>query len=106
MDSLEDNHVSGRILHTMRSNAFMMLIIGSVAVLMLAGMVLSAKRGRGGPEFADQTWTVNESMDSELQHNPVYETSAENKFQQLSDVGYSPEAARAILESEDILRNR
>ena len=45
-------------------------------------------------------------MDSELQHNPVYETSAEKKFKQLSDVGYSPEAARAILESEDKMRNR
>ena len=106
MDSLEDDHVSGKILHSMRSNAFMILIIGSVAVLMLAGIVLSAQRGRGRPEFADQSWAFDESMDSELQHNPVYETSAEKKFKQLSDVGYSPEAARAILESEDKMRNR
>ena len=69
-------------------------------------MVLSAQRGRGRSEFADQSWAVYESMDSDLQHNPVYETSAEKKFKQLSDVGYSPEAARAILESEDKMRNR
>jgi hypothetical protein len=36
----------------------------------------------------------------------LYGASEDNKFQQLSDVGYSPEAARAILENEDRMRNR
>jgi hypothetical protein len=90
----------------MRSNAFMILIISSVTALLLAGMVLTAQRGRGRPGFADQTWAVEDSMNSKLQHNSVQGTSAENKFQQLSDVGYSPEAARAILDSEDRMRNQ
>jgi len=106
MDSLEDDYVSGKILHTLRSNAFMMLIIGSVTVLMLAGIVLTAQHGRRRSEFADQTWAVDESMNSGPQHSPLYGASEDNKFQQLSDVGYSPEAARAILENEDRMRNR
>ena len=84
----------------------MMLAIGSLTVLMLAGMVLSARRGRGRMVFSDQTWAVDESMSSESQNSQMHIASPETKFQQLSDVGYSPEAARAILESEDKMRNR
>ena len=45
-------------------------------------------------------------MSSESQNSQMHIASPETKFQQLSDVGYSPEAARAILESEDKMRNR
>jgi len=106
MDSLEDDFVSGRLLHTLRSNAFMILVIGSMTVLMLVGMVLSTRRGRGRLDFSDQTWAVDESLSTVSQPNFESEASEENKFQQLSDVGYSPEAARAILESEDRMRNQ
>jgi len=103
MDSLEDDHVSGRILHTMRSNAFMILIISSVTALMLAGMVLSVQRGRGRPEFADQTWAVNDAMRSEAPQAPP---AVEKQVRDLSDLGYSPEVAQAIVENEERARRR
>ena len=103
MDSLEDDHVSGRILHTMRSNAFMILIISSVTALMLAGMVLSVQRGRGRPEFADQTWAVDDAMRSEAPQDPP---AVEKQVRDLSDLGYSPEVAQAIVENEERARRR
>ena len=103
MDSLEDDHVSGRILHTMRSNAFMILIISSVTALMLAGMVLSVQRGRGRPEFADQTWAVDDAMRSEALQDPP---AVEKQVRDLSDLGYSPEVAQAIVENEERARRR
>jgi hypothetical protein len=103
MDSLEDDHVSGRILHTMRSNAFMILIISSVTVLMLAGMMLSVQRGRGRPGFTDQTWAVDDAMRSEAPQDPP---AVEKQVRDLSDLGYSPEVAQAIVENEERARRR
>ena len=101
MDSIEDNQVSGKILHTLRSNAFMTLIIGSLTVLMLAGMVLSTRRGRGRNDLADQTWSVEESMHSEPS---LSSETPEKQVRDLSDLGYSPEVAKAIVETEERAR--
>ena len=101
MDSIEDNQVSGKILHTLRSNAFMTLIIGSLTVLMLAGMVLSTRRGRGRSDLADQTWSVEESMHSEPS---LSSETPEKQVRDLSDLGYSPEVAKAIVENEERAR--
>ena len=101
MDSIEDNHVSGKVLHTLRSNAFMTLIIGSLTVLMLAGMVLSTRRGRGRSDFADQTWSVEESMHPDSSLTPE---TPEKQVRDLSDLGYSPEVAKAIVENEERAR--
>ena len=106
MDSLEDDRVTGRLLHTLRSNAFMTLMLASVTALLIAGMVLSARRERIGLHVSDQTWAVENSLSTDSQSSTSREESEEEKFQQLSDVGYSPEAARAILNSEDELRNQ
>ena len=101
MDSIEDDRVSGRILHTLRSNAFMTLIIGSLTVLLLAGMVLSSQRGRGRYELTDQTRSVEESMRSGSSHAL---NTPEKEVRDLSDLGYSPEVARAIVENEEKVR--
>ena len=106
MDSLEDDRVTGRLLYTLRSNAFMTLMAASVVVLLLAGVLISSRRSRVGIDFSDQTWAVEDSLTDETKYSPVIAVDEEDKFQQLSDVGYSPEAARAILESEDRIRNR
>ena len=106
MDSLEDDRVTGRLLYTLRSNAFMTLMAASVVVLLLAGVLISSRRSRVGIDFSDQTWAVEDSLTNETKYSPVIAVDEEDKFQQLSDVGYSPEAARAILESEDRIRNR
>ena len=103
MDSLEDDYVAGKILHTMRSNAFMILIISSATVLMLAGMVLTAQRGRGRLGFADQTWAVNDAMQSEA---PLDPPAVEKQVRDLSDIGYSPEVAQAIVENEERARRK
>ena len=106
MDSLEDDRVTGRLLYTLRSNAFMTLMAASVVVLLLAGVLISSRRSRVGIDFSDQTWAVEDPLTNETKYSPVIAVDEEDKFQQLSDVGYSPEAARAILESEDRIRNR
>jgi hypothetical protein len=83
----------------------MTLIISSLSVLMFAGMVLTSRRRGRRHEFADQTWSVEESMHSGESFESAVPEERERKIRDLSDVGYSPEAARAILESQGSQRN-
>ena len=102
MDSLEDDRVTGRILYTLRSNAFMMLMLGSVAVLLIAGLMMSARQDRAKIRVEDQTWSVEETM---REVSPAAE-STEQQVRDLSDLGYSPEVAQAIVENEERARSR
>jgi len=102
MDSLEDDRVTGRILYTLRSNAFMMLMLGSVAVLLIAGLMMSARQDRAKIRVEDQTWSVEETM---REVSPAVE-STEQQVRDLSDLGYSPEVAQAIVENEERARSR
>ena len=100
MDSLEDDRVTGRILHTLRSNAFMTLMIASSAVLLLAGMMMSARKGHSRILMEDQTWSVEETMRDTVE---VVEDT-QQQVRDLSDLGYSPEVAQAIVENEERAR--
>ena len=102
MDSLEDDRVTGRILYTLRSNAFMMLMLGSVAVLLIAGLMMSVRQDRAKIRVEDQTWSVEETM---REVSPAVE-STEQQVRDLSDLGYSPEVAQAIVENEERARSR
>jgi len=102
MDSLEDDRVTGKLLYTLRSNTFMTLMIASITVLLLAGVMMSAHRGRSRFLIEDQTWSVAETMVNKVE-------SVEDTLQQvrdLSDLGYSPEVAQAIVDNEERARRR
>ncbi len=62
-----------------------------------------SQRGRGRPEFADQTWAVDESMRSETSLEPP---TIEKQVRDLSDLGYSTEVAQAIVDNEESARLR
>ena len=102
MDSLEDDLVTGRLLYTLRSNAFMTIMAASVVVLLLAGMVISARSGRSRLHMEDQTWSVEQTMSNTVE--TVEDT--QQQVRDLSDLGYSPEVAQAIVENEDRARSR
>ena len=105
MDSLEDDRVTGRLLYTLRSNSFMTLMAASVVVLLLAGMVISARTTRSRIHMEDQTWSVEQTMSDSTITIDVAEDS-DKQVRDLSDLGYSPEVAKAILENEDRARRR
>ena len=102
MDSIEDDRVTGRLLYTLRSNAFMTLMAASVVVLLIAGMVISARSGRSRLHMEDQTWSVEQTMSNTVE--TVEDT--QQQVRDLSDLGYSPEVAQAIVENEDRARRR
>ena len=105
MDSLEDDRVTGRLLYTLRSNAFMTLMAASVVVLLLAGMVISARTTRSRIQMEDQTWSVEQTMSDSTITIDVAEDS-DKQVRDLSDLGYSPEVAKAIVENEERARRR
>ena len=105
MDSLEDDRVTGRLLYTLRSNAFMTLMAASVVVLLLAGMVISARTTRSRIHMEDQTWSVEQTMSDSTITIDVAEDS-DKQVRDLSDLGYSPEVAKAIVENEERARRR
>jgi len=53
--------------------------------------------------FADQTWAVDDAMQSET---PLDPPAVEKQVRDLSDLGYSPEVAQAIVENEERVRRR
>ena len=105
MDSLEDDRVTGRLLYTLRSNAFMTLMAASVVVLLLSGMVISARSNRSRFLMEDQTWSVEETMNDTVGTIEAVE-DPQQQVRDLSDLGYSPEVAQAIVENEERARRR
>ena len=105
MDSLEDDQVTGRLLYTLRSNAFMTLMAASVVTLLLAGMVISARTTRSRIHVEDQTWSVEQTMNDTVTNIEAVE-DPQKEVRNLSDLGYSPEVAKAIVENEERARRR
>ena len=102
MDALEDDRVDGLLLYTLRSNAFLTLMIASVTALLLAAMVISARTKRSREHIDDQTWSVEQTMnDTQM----TFE-DPQKQVRELSDLGYSQEVAQAIVEYEERERQR
>ena len=102
MDSVEDDNVPNALLATVTGSAFSTLMVGSAAILLVVAAVL-ARRGRNASlrGFSDGTWEVESTMSDEdivVIHNP---DSKDEGIRKLSDMGYSPEVAKAILDAEE-----
>ena len=80
----------------------MTLMAASVVVLLIAGMVISARSGRSRLHMEDQTWSVEQTMSNTVE--TIEDT--QQQVRDLSDLGYSPEVAQAIVENEDRARRR
>ena len=104
MDTLEDDHVDGRLLHLLRSNAFMTMMAGTMLALLLAGMVVSSRSRRSSIHIKDQTWAVEQTMSrqSEPEYTPIEDP--QRQVRDLTDFGYSPEVAEAIVNHEERAR--
>ncbi|MEC7685982.1 MAG: hypothetical protein VYB47_00225, partial [Candidatus Thermoplasmatota archaeon] len=92
-------------LYTLRSNAFMTLMAASGVVLLLAGMVISARTNRSRIHMEDQTWSVEQTMHDTVDILDTVEDS-QKQVRDLSDLGYSPEVAQAIVDNEERARRR
>ena len=104
MDSLEDDHVDGQLLYILRNNALMTMISITMLVLLLAGLVASNGKRRSGIRIRDHTWEVERMMQtpSISLENPIEET--QRQVRDLTDFGYSPEVAEAIVMHEERAR--
>ena len=104
MDSLEDDHVDGRLLYILRSNAIVSITASTMLVLLMAGMVMSTRSRRTGVHLKDQTWDVERTMAPQLEYEEPQVDDSHNQVRDLTDFGYSPEVAEAIVNHEERAR--
>ena len=104
MDSLEDDHVDGRLLYILRSNSLMTMMATMMVVLLLAGMVLSNRARRPGIHIKDQTWAVEQTMNPSMGEDYHPTEEPHKNVRDLTDFGYSPEVAEAIVNHEERAR--
>jgi hypothetical protein len=102
MDSVEDDNVPNALLATVTGSAFSTLMVGSAAILLVAAAVL-ARRSRNSPlrGYSDGTWEVESTMSDEERTTTQNPDPKEEGIRKLSDMGYSPEVAKAILDAEE-----
>jgi hypothetical protein len=104
MDSVEDDSVPNALLSTISGSSFATLMVASASILLIAAAVMARSRSSPMRRFSDGTWEVESNM---FQGDNPSLTSAEEKEQgirNLSDMGYSFEAAKAILENAQMAR--
>ena len=102
MDATEDSNVQMSMIQLLTSNSVITAGIVSMTVILLAALVLVQRKRpvvRGAQDHTARVESmIDEDWDTERQ--PV-----EKKIEDLTDIGYSPEVARAILENEDRVRD-
>ena len=97
MDSIEDDNIEMSILQLATSNSVMTAGIFSITMVLLAGLVL-VQRNR--PKMAKSNDYTNE-FENTLKIDSHFEESNNQKLEDLTKVGYSPEVAHAIMENEN-----
>ena len=97
MDSIEDDNIEMSILQLATSNSVMTAGIFSITMVLLAGLVL-VQRNR--PKTAKSNDYTNE-FEYTLKIDSHFEESNNQKLEDLTKVGYSPEVAHAIMENEN-----
>ena len=97
MDSIEDDNIEMSILQLATSNSVMTAGIFSITMVLLAGLVL-VQRNR--PKTAKSNDYTNE-FENTLKIDSHFEESNNQKLEDLTKVGYSPEVAHAIMENEN-----
>ena len=105
MDSAEDENVPNALLNTITGSAFTTLMAASIGILLVAAAVM-ARRSRGiAPRIhSDGTWEVESTMSEAGSSEVQQEAEKEDGVRKLSDIGYSPEVAKAILDAEEQAR--
>ena len=103
MDSYEDDHVDGRLLYTLRSNAIALLTASTMVILLMAVMVMSTRARRTRIHVKDQTWEVERTMTTHSEDEGLPVDDSQNQVKDLTDFGYSPEVAQAIVDHEERL---
>jgi len=102
MDATEDSNVQMSMIQLLTSNSVITAGIVSMTVILLAALVLVQRKRpvvRGAQDHTARVESmIDEDWDTERQ--PV-----EKKIEDLTDIGYSPEVARAILENEERVRD-
>ena len=99
MDSIEDNNVQMSITQLLSSSSVITAGIFSAVIVLLSGLVLvqrSRSRSTIAPDYTDEIM--------ERDSNSVWkENDPEKRMDDLRQVGYSPEVARAIVQNENQL---
>ena len=96
MDSIEDTNVEMSITQLLSSSSVINASIFSIIIVLLSGLVL-VQRSRRSPIAPDYTDEIME------RHNKGVwkEDDSEKRMNDLKQVGYSPEVARAIVQNEN-----
>ena len=107
MDSTEDDSVPNALLNTITGSAFATLMAASAGILLVAAAVMARRSRITSPRsYSDGTLEVESTM-SEGDGVAVQQTdNNEEGVRKLSDMGYSPEVAKAILDAEEGARRR
>ncbi|MDG1535698.1 MAG: hypothetical protein P8Q45_00525 [Candidatus Thalassarchaeaceae archaeon] len=116
-DSVEDMSLPRGIVATITDSPVLMAALAGLALVGVAGAAMQSRtRGRRRDEGRDGTREVIDSMRDEeavwsVKTEPIEtpksaELTTGDQFQKLVETGYSTEVARAIVASEEALRNR
>jgi len=96
MDSIEDDYIEMGVFQLLSSNSVITAGIFSMSMILLAGLVLVRRNKPNVREFTDHT----ENFQQEVTRDNWSKESSVQKLDDLTKVGYSPEVARAIIQSE------
>jgi hypothetical protein len=97
MDSIEDDNIEVSVFQLLSSNSVMTAGIFSITMVLLAGLVLLQRNKPRIGEFTDQTEKIQQSMKRDFWS----EERNDQKLNDLTKVGYSPEVALAIVQNEN-----
>ena len=107
MDSAEDESVPNALLNTITGSAFTTLMAASVGILLVAAAVMARRSRSISPRtYSDGTLEVESTMSETGSLEVQQEGEKEDGVRKLSDIGYSPEVAKAILDAEEEARRR
>tara|TARA_B100000482_G_C12338630_1_gene191912 strand:- start:68 stop:520 length:453 start_codon:yes stop_codon:yes gene_type:complete len=107
MDSAEDESVPNALLNTITGSAFTTLMAASVGILLVAAAVMARRSRSISPRtYSDGTLEVESTMSETGSLEVQQESEKEDGVRKLSDIGYSPEVAKAILDAEEEARRR
>ena len=98
MDSIEDNNIEMSIAQLLSSSSVITVGIFSTVIVLLSSLVLvqrSRNRSTIAPDYTD------EILERESKSVVWNEDDSEKRMNDLKQVGYSPEVARAIVQNEN-----
>jgi hypothetical protein len=98
MDSIEDDNIEMSIIQLFSSNSAITAGIFSMGMILLVGLILVQRNRPKIRQFSDDTEDVNAIFEKQFQD--WNNENTDQKLDDLTKVGYSPEVALAIIENE------